>query len=296
MKIVCFGSLNIDHVYQVEEIVKPGMTINALDYSRNCGGKGLNQSVAISKAGGNISHAGAIGMDGTMLLRFLNDCGIDAHNIVVTDTATGHAIIQVNKQGENSIIVLAGANHKIDSKMVQKVLDEYETGDFIVLQNEISSLIQIINMAHEKGLKVCFTPSPITPVLKEIPFNKIDYLFINKLEGQMLTGKKEKMQILKSLREKYPECRVVLTLGKNGAAYAGPEGAYEQEIFATDAVDTTAAGDTFCGFFITAISKGKNVQHALRIASMASSICVSKAGAAKSIPTMEEVEIALENR
>ena len=110
MKIVCFGSLNIDHVYQVEEIGKPGMTINALDYSRNCGGKGLNQSVAISKAGGNISHAGAIGMDGTMLLRFLNDCGIDAHNIVVTDTATGHAIIQVNKQGENSIIVLSKDN------------------------------------------------------------------------------------------------------------------------------------------------------------------------------------------
>lgn len=293
MKILNFGSLNIDHVYEVEKIVETGMTIQASRCSSNCGGKGLNQSVAMARGGATVSHAGVVGRDGTMLLQFLEACGVDTQKIVVTDGTTGHAIIQVDRLGNNGIIVLGGTNQQISKEMIDEILREYSAGDFIVLQNEISNVPYIIGQAHSKGMIVCFNPSPITDSTEKISFDQVDYLFVNEMEGAILSGRQDRNQIIDILTRHYPRCSVVLTLGNDGAIYAGPDGIYTQGIFETTVVDTTGAGDTFCGFFIAAVSQGRKIPEALELASKASSICVSRQGTAQSIPSIDEVMAGL---
>lgn len=289
MEIINFGSLNMDHVYQVDHIVENGMTIEAVRCDHFCGGKGLNQSVAIARAGARVSHIGAVGMDGKPLIDLLKSCKVGVGNIRFTDFATGHAIIQVDRAGNNSIIVYGGANRQIDVHMIEEALEQYPEGTFVVLQNEISNVPYIIRKAHERGMVLFYNPSPAPTKISEIPFELIDYLFINENEGMILCGEGKRENILGCLRKKYPDCSIVLTLGKDGVKYAGPDGEYEHDIFPVPVIDTTGAGDTFCGYFISVLSKGGTVPSALRIASRASSICVSRRGAASSIPTMDEV-------
>ena len=296
MKILSFGSLNIDQVYELEQIVSPGMTAEASACTRTCGGKGLNQSTAIAKAGAEVFHAGAVGTDGDMLLSFLRSCGVHTEHVAITDTPTGHAIIQVDRAGDNSIIILGGANRQIDEGMIRSVLADFSEGDYIVLQNEISNLPLLIRLAHSKGMIVCFTPSPITGSLSRIPFELVHYLFINEIEGQLISGVQEPEKVLSVLTRKYPNCAIILTLGKNGVIYSGTEGVHTHGIFPAEVVDTTGAGDTFCGFFIASVSRGTEIPEALKIASMASSLCVSRPGAAQSIPSREEVIHSLQGR
>ena len=289
MNILNFGSLNIDHVYQVKHIVENGATIEALRHDQFCGGKGLNQSIAIARAGAKVIHIGAVGLDGEVLVNLLNDSGVNTERISIANKPTGHAIIQVDERGQNSIIIYGGANREIDADTIEKVLQNFSAGDYVTLQNEISNVPTIIRKAHEKDLIVFYNPSPLPPNLEEIPFDCVDYLFVNEIEGHALSGETDGERILQKLREKYPACSIILTLGKTGVSYAGPEGTYSHGTYQVPVVDTTAAGDTFCGFFIAELSKRSSIPRVLEIASRASSICVSRSGAAPSIPTIEEV-------
>lgn len=292
MNIINFGSLNIDYVYQVNHIVEGGATIEAFGYDRFCGGKGLNQSIAIARAGAHVIHIGAIGEDGNTLVNFLSSCGVDTDQISIVDKPTGHAIVQVDHKGQNSIIIFGGANREITRETVERSMQDFSAGDYITLQNEISNVPMIMRKAHEKGLTVFYNPSPLPTDLQEIPFECVDYLFVNETEGRVLSGETDSDKIIQTLRERYPACAIVLTLGKSGVHYAGPEGDFTHGIYQVPVVDTTAAGDTFCGFFIASLSRGESVPKALEIASKASSLCVSRKGAAPSIPTIEEVNIA----
>lgn len=290
MKILNFGSLNIDRVYQVDNFVKAGETISSLSMKFFPGGKGLNQTVAIARAGGEVYHAGCIGHDGELLENCLKEDKVSLNYIQKVDESSGHAIIQVSPEGQNAIIVYPGANAKVGKKYIDSVLNDFEKGDIILLQNEISNVGYIMERAHELGLRIAFNPSPITGGINSYPLGFVDIFILNEIEGAALTGKTEIKDILDILERKYPNAQIVLTLGEKGSCYKYRETYAEFGIYKNNVVDTTAAGDTFCGYFLTCISKDVAPVLAIQYASAASSIAVSKEGASTSVPYMEQVE------
>lgn len=290
MKILNFGSLNIDYVYSVEHFVRAGETIASNSLNLFCGGKGLNQSVAFAKAGADTYHAGSIGKEGAMLTDMLVSAGANTDFVAVReDISCGHAIIQVNAHGENCILLYGGANHTISNTMVDEVLSHFGKGDMLMLQNEINNIPYIIAQAKKKGMIIALNPSPFNSDILGFGLDKIDWLILNETEGQEITGKEAAEDIIAALGKAYPEMKVVLTLGKHGATYAYKGERASHGIFDTPVVDTTAAGDTFTGYFFAEIMSGNTPAEALKIASAASAIAVSRKGAAPSIPTRDEV-------
>lgn len=293
MKVLNFGSLNIDNVYSVDHIVQGGETILSFKEETFCGGKGLNQSIALARAGVPVYHAGLIGEEGQFLLETCLKYGVDTTYIRKLPEKGGHTVIQVDKDGQNSILLYGGTNQMQTREYIDEVLDQFEAGDFLILQNEINLLDYIIDRAFDRGMKIVLNPSPFDDKLKACDLTKIYLFMLNEIEGEQFTGYSEPDKILDSLAEKYPFARFVLTLGSNGSVYFdGKEKTY-QEIFEVKAVDTTAAGDTFTGFFMASLIEGKSIEEALRMAAKASSIAVSRPGAAGSIPAASEVQESL---
>ena len=287
-KILNFGSLNLDYVYTVDHFVRPGETITSFTRNVNCGGKGLNQSIALSKAGADVYHAGRIGSDGGMLLDALASQNVNTDLVFrEEDVPSGHAIIQVDKSGQNSIILYPGAKSRVDSAMTDRVLEGFSEGDYLVLQNEINDLPEIMEKAHRKGLFIVLNPSPITDELLSYPLEYVSLLIVNEIEGEALSGENRPSRILTKLRKKYG-ADVLLTLGSSGAMYYGGGKVVKYGIHKAPVVDTTAAGDTMLGFFTGLLSKGYSPADALCVASKASSITVSGKGAAASIPTLAD--------
>ena len=293
MKILNFGSINIDHVYQVDRFVTPGETISSLSLQHFCGGKGLNQSISLAKAGANVYHAGIIGNDGDILRQELVKNNVNVDYLSKYDGVNGHAIIEVNKEGQNCIITYGGSNQMITEKYVDEVLSNFAQGDIVLMQNEINCIEYIARKAYKKGIKIALNPSPITgKLLSDFPFEYVSWLILNEVEGYELTGKKDENEIIKCLSEKYPHTEFILTLGKKGVVYKSGSVTLAHGIYEIPVVDTTGAGDTFTGYFLACISSGMDAETALRKASVASSLSVSKKGASSSIPLMSEVEKA----
>ena len=293
MKVLCFGSLNIDNVYSVPHFITRGETLAARSLKVFSGGKGLNQSVALAKAGLNVFHAGAIGEEGKFLIQELEAANVNTSFIeILKDVQTGHTIIQNNDDGDNCIILFGGANQEISRAQIDETLKNFSAGDALVIQNEISEPEYLAESAKSHGMIVAFNPSPMEE--KIIPvFKYADYLLLNEIEaGQFLNddvSSKKPEEIAEKLREKLPDAKIVLTLGTNGAVYSDSEITFHQEALRVKAVDTTAAGDTFTGFFLSGIFEGKTPQWAMRFATNASAIAVTRHGAAPSIPSREEV-------
>jgi ribokinase len=294
-KILNFGSLNIDYVYSLDHIVREGETESSIGYQVFEGGKGLNQSVALARAGAAVFHAGKIGKEGLFLKEALENSGADCRYLVTDSGANGHAIIQRSAAGENCIILYPGANHAITPQDIDRVLDDFSADDILVCQNEISEMPYLIASAHKRGMRIAWNPSPITDVVQQIDFRQITWLIINEIEGQAITGKNEPEEILQVLRADYPHLRVVLTLGEAGSVYQDAEVTLTQQRYTVAVKDTTAAGDTFLGYFVREAScPDANLPKALRQAAMAAAIAVSREGAMPSIPDYSEVEAALQ--
>ena len=290
MKVLNFGSLNFDHVYEVEHFVRPGETITSHKYHLLCGGKGLNQSIALAHAGVKVFHAGKIGQDGQLLVARLSAAGVDASHIDFADsTPTGHAIIQVDENGQNSIIIHGGANLEIRKENIARVLKHFASGDGLLLQNEISSIPEIIDQAKKQGLIIFLNPAPMDRSVLRFPLEKVDCFIINDVEGRELTGEMEPEAIIESMLERFPRSATILTLGENGAIYVEDQIRISVPAEKVMPVDTTAAGDTFIGFFVAGRTRGEKVENCLRTASRAAAICVTRRGAADSIPLIEEV-------
>lgn len=289
MKILNFGSLNLDHVYSVGHIVRPGETILSDRLESGCGGKGLNQSIAVSRAGGSVFHAGKIGPDGHLLREALENAGVNTDFLSQSSLPTGHAIIQVDRNGQNSIVLYSGANHDIDEPYLNWVLSHFQAGDLLMLQNEISNMPEIMQAAHARGMQIALNPSPISKDLLEYPLNDVKWFLLNEIEGEALTGKTTPQGIADSLLGRYPGSAVVLTLGRSGVHYQEAERTVRHGVYRVDPIDTTAAGDTFTGFFIAGVSQKLKMEEILRRASVASSLAVSRKGASQSIPSLEEV-------
>jgi ribokinase len=294
-KILNVGSLNIDYVYQVPHFVQPGETLSSTGYARYPGGKGLNQSVALARAGAEVHHVGHVGVDGAWLVDFLKQNGAGVSHLSEVEGPTGHAIIQVNTNGQNCILIEGGANRKVTASNVSAAIKElgFEVGDYLLLQNETSSVAEIIALAVEKGIKVVFNPAPMDKTICDIDLSSVFLLVVNEVEAAELAGQAESEnyeQLLALLKQRYPKTNILLTLGSRGSVYSSEDGASNFEpAKKVVAVDTTAAGDTFIGYFLARIAEGAPVAEAMRLATCASAICVSLVGAAPSIPHISEL-------
>lgn len=293
MKILNFGSCNIDYVYSLNHIVAPGETETSEKLELFPGGKGLNQSIAAAKAGAKIYHAGCIGPDGDILTAVLKQSGVDLTYLAQTESQSGHAIIQVTPQGENSIFIFPGANEKISKSYIDTVLENFQSGDILLLQNEISNVPYIIEKAAKKQMCIILNPSPFHEKLLELDYGKISYLILNEIEAAAISGTNQVEKILQVLQSRYKNLKTVLTLGSKGSVYAGNGVEFHQPAFQVRAVDTTAAGDTFTGYFIAGLALGEEPQKIMKTAAAAAALAVSKKGAAPSIPTKQEVLAAL---
>lgn len=290
MKILNFGSLNLDYVYQVEHILIPGETLSSSDRTIFCGGKGLNQSIALAKAGIAVYHAGMVGEGGEILLETCRENGVDTRFVRKIDGPCGHTVIQVDKDAQNCILLFGGANRSITREFVDEVLAFFEKGDVILLQNEINELGYIIDKASEKGMMIILNPSPYDNALDRCNLSKVSLFLVNEIEGYQITGEKEPEAILAKVRSIYPKAKIVLTLGSEGSVYQDENQIYRQGIYKVKAIDTTAAGDTFTGYFIASILENMSVEEGLKLAAKASAIAVSRPGATASIPLREEVQ------
>lgn len=289
MKILNIGSLNIDYVYDVDHIILPGETEATGGRNTFLGGKGMNQSIALAKAGADVYHAGLIGEDGQMFLDACHKYGVNDDYIRKVDGPSGHTIIQIDKDAQNSILLFGGANQKFTKEYIDEVLKNFDKGDYLLLQNEVNLLSYMVDEAYKKGMIIALNPSPFNEKLNDVDFKKISLFLLNEVEGEQITGHKDPEHILNSMIEMFPGVKIVLTLGKDGAVYTDGINVYHQPIFKVKAVDTTAAGDTFTGYFLTGMMEGKDIAEVLKISAKASSIAVTRKGAVQSIPEKEEV-------
>lgn len=284
-KIICLGSLNLDYVYELPHQLEIGETVTSLSYRVGYGGKGGNQSIAAAKAGAQVLHAGQIGPDGKMLRQNLEDSGVDTSLLEIGETATGHAIVLINPQGDNSIVLYPGANRNLTEKYIAEVMGHGSQGDILLLQNETNQLSTAMQLAHHAGMKIAFNFAPYVQD-DSLPLELVDYLFLNEIEGKGLSGTDEPERMIAILSERYPQTTVIVTAGVNGAYASGIHVPSPK----VKVVDTTAAGDTFIGYFLNATLQGKKLQHALETACLAASICVGRPGTASSIPWANELE------
>ena len=294
MKILNFGSLNVDYVYSVDYFVRAGETLKANSREVLPGGKGLNQSVALARAGADVCHAGCIGADGAFLRDLLHATGVDTAYLRTIDGMQGHTIIQVDRKGENCILLYGGSNRRISKAQIDETLAHFGPGDWLVLQNEVNNLPLIVDLASARGMRIVLNPSPYDDGLKAVDFGKLSWLLVNEVEACQCSGSDEPERAWDVLHARYPGLSVLITLGGAGSiAYSvTAEGldTVRQQAFQADAVDTTAAGDTYTGYFIAGLMSGMPLQDCMRRASRASSISVTRLGAADSIPFRAELD------
>lgn len=266
--------------------VRAGETLASTDLRVYLGGKGLNQSVAIARAGEKVFHAGAIGEDGEPTLELLRQEGVDVSHVQKLPMPTGHAVIQITPKGENAILLFGGANQAITKPMIDCALETFGPGDLLVLQNEISDVKAIIDAAHARGMRIFFNPAPMDENVKSLPLQKIECLIVNETEAAALAGEAS----LTALIAAYPGLHILLTLGKRGALYFDGKGTHTKNAYPVTAVDTTAAGDTFMGYFVAGIAENLAPNTLLARAAKAAAISVTRPGASSSIPRLWEVE------
>ena len=294
MKILNFGSLNVDYVYSVDYFVRAGETLKVNGREVIPGGKGLNQSIALARAGASVCHAGCLGAGGDDLKALLEANGVDTRCLRPVQEMQGHTVIQVNPEGENCILLYGGSNRCVTEAQIAETLRDFGPGDWLVLQNEVNNLAAIVDQAHAKGLRIALNPSPCDEKLADVDFGKLSWLLVNEIEAGQITGREAPEDAWSWLHARYTGLSVLITLGGAGSvAFRVVDGGVEtvrQAAFRVRAVDTTAAGDTFTGYFIAGLTADMPLEAAMRRASRAAAISVTRPGAADSIPARDEVE------
>ena len=286
MRFISFGSVNRDIVYWVPHIVHEGETISSSQRAEYWGGKGQNQCVALARAGAEAFLAARISKDDLPHKENLLELfGVDGRYVGLSEEPTGHALIQVSQTGENSIIVYPGANYTMSEAFIQTVLDGFSPGDVVLLQNEINLVDVIIREAKKRKLIVVLNPSPYSDSILNWPLDLIDLFIVNETECAAFCGEAR----IEAMLKKFPTAEIVLTLGSKGASFMNRQTRLDHGIYQTHVVDTTAAGDTFTGYFLYTYYTTHDAAAALDAASKAAAIAVSKHGAVPSIPSAAEV-------
>ncbi|MBW6507693.1 MAG: ribokinase [Rhodobacteraceae bacterium] len=288
MTIWNLGSINIDHFYRLPHLPAPGETLAAEGYSVGLGGKGANQSVAAARAGARVMHIGGVGPESWALER-LQASGVDCRHVVRCDVATGHAIINVDRAGENAIVLFAGANRGFDFADVAAALDGAERGDWLVMQNETTHQAEAARLALAKGLHVAYSAAPFEVEAVRVVLPYVSLLLLNAVESTQLC------EALGVELGALGVPQVLVTHGAGGAVLHDLATGRETKApaFRVQAVDSTGAGDTFAGYLVAAIAEGQGAQAAMRLASAAAALKVTRAGTADAIPARAEVETFL---
>lgn len=291
MGVLSIGSMNLDYVYRVPHLVKPGETLTASAMETNPGGKGLNQALALAKAGASVRHAGCVGRTGEPLRDLLAEHGVDVSLVQTVDVPQGSAVIQVDEAtGQNSIVIFGGSNRALSESRVTELLDTAKDDDVVLLQNEISAMGSILTGCAKRGLAVILNPAPYSDDLATMDLSSLAWLIVNEVEVAQLTGTENPDMAWTVVRDRWPQASLVVTLGERGSVCFSGDERIVQPAFAVDAVDTTAAGDTFIGYFVAGLQEGLPLPRCLARASLASAIAVTRPGAAPSIPTRDEVD------
>lgn len=285
MKIIVFGSCNIDTVYSVKSIVKAGETAAVEKIENFPGGKGFNQAVAAARAGAETLFAGCIGTDGDFLLDLLKKENINASLVRQIDGLTGRASIQVDANGENAILVSKGANGGITREHINEVISACSEGDIMLLQNETNGLEYILERARKAGVYTVLNPSPFGEYLRSLPV-PADCVILNETEAREWAGSSDPLDFIAKFGSEFD---IILTLGEKGGVYRLNGKTEKFNAYKADVVDTTAAGDTFTGYLFARLSSGADTQTAFSDAALAAAIAVSRSGAASSVPYLHEV-------
>jgi ribokinase len=276
------GSLNLDRVFRVPHIAAPGETLAASSLTTYPGGKGANQSVALARAGARVVHIGRIGADGQMLRERLAVEGVDVRHVVeLPDTPSGQAIIQVDDEGQNSIVILAGANGAITAANVEAALADAPASSWLLTQNETNCVSEAMTIAKQRGMKIAFNPAPADARVRTYPAELVDLWCLNETEHRQLHD------LLP--RKLAADQEVLLTRGAGGAALWLADGELHLPAEQVEVVDSTAAGDTFLGYYLAGLVAGLSPEARLQRAIRAAAICVTRSGAMDSIPQAAEV-------
>ena len=297
------GSINIDHVYRVPHLVRPGETLSSRSYRQVLGGKGANQTIAIARAGGDVAHIGAIGHQDAWVTQALATAGAHIDDIAhCQDLLSGHAIIQVDDDAENSIVLFHGANGAMPLETVTSPLARATEHDWLLVQNECAHLKEALEQAQHQGMSIAFNPAPMTAEVACLSLEGVSLLFVNEGEAIDLLAAREGIDedcirnncatpeaLMARLHRHFPSCACVLTLGSKGALYSDGHITLSRAAHKVAAVDTTAAGDTFVGYFLAATVRGATPEQSLEEAVAAAALCVQKEGASSSIPERQDV-------
>ena len=291
-KVLNFGSINVDHVYTVEHFVRPGETISAQNYRRFAGGKGLNQSIALAQAGACVYHAGKVGAEDAWLKTLMEAKGVDTRYVEAFQGPSGHAVIQVDSSGENAIVIVGGANEQLSEVDIERVIADFGANDYLLVQNEVNAVAKVLLAAKERGLTIAFNPAPMTGAVLDYPLELVDIFIVNEAEAHGLVREVEPDRVYEVFNQRFSGAALILTMGQKGAAYFGSQGQFFQPAKQVAVVDSTGAGDTFVGFFLAEFIKTKAPKAALAFASSAAALCVTRHGAADSIPSRSELNAA----
>lgn len=283
MAIWNLGSINIDHVYRMDKLPRPGETLAADSYSIGLGGKGANQSIAAAQAGAPTHHLGAMGQGDDWVIDRLHARGVDTTYILrLADQVTGHALILLDGSAENSIIIHPGANRALDVSALENAMGAIRPGDTLLLQNETSLQAEAARIARLAGARVIYSAAPFDLDALQAVMLEVSILAMNEGEAQ---------QLFAAIREPLPVEGLLITRGAEGAEYRDLKTgqSWHQPAFPVAPVDTTGAGDTFAGYFAAALDRGDGIPEALRLASGAAALKVTRQGAGDAIPALSEV-------
>lgn len=285
MAILNLGSINADMVYAMPHLPAPGETLAADGLQKFLGGKGANMSVAATRAGSEVKHIGAVGADGIWAVERLADYGVDVEHVARLDTPTGHAIIAVDRDGENLIILYPGANRELTMAQLDRAFAQAVPGDILVLQNETNLQAEAAERGKAKGLRVCYAAAPFDAAAVQAVLPHLDFLILNEVEAEQLRQATGKTPADLGVRD------VIITLGAKGARHIdGASGAVlDVPALPVTAVDTTGAGDTFTGYVLSALDRGLSMADAMAEAARAGALMVTRRGTADVIPTRQEV-------
>ena len=288
MTIYNLGSINVDHLYMLERIPKPGETLSSLETHITIGGKGLNISVAAHRSGADVRHIGVVGSADPSVLDMIAGLGLDRALISQVDVQTGHAIIYVDENSENSIVVHGGANHCFSESQIRTALSSAQPNDWLVLQNETNANEIGISIAREKGMKIALVAAPFNAKKMPEQIKKVDLVSMNKTESELfevISG--TSIGNLKSID-------FLITYGADGAVFLSDGVTQRIAAHKVHSIDTTGAGDTFFGVFMAHYTGRGCVKTALKKANAAAAIIVQRRGVASVVPSQKEIDTFLE--